>query len=164
MHRVLQPAVRFTKEECLDLPEMTYAERYVPLTAQQTKYYERLKTDMLVEAAGQEISAANAAVGMNKLLQLASGAMYSDTGEVVAFDCKNRLGELVDIIEQAAHKVLIFANFKHSIDIIQEHLCKHNITNAKISGDVSLKQRSELIDKFQKTKRSEEHTSELQSH
>jgi hypothetical protein len=38
VHEALQPAIRFTKEQCLDLPEMTYVTRDVPLTAQQQKY------------------------------------------------------------------------------------------------------------------------------
>jgi len=70
VHKALQPAIRFTKEECLDLPEMTYVDRVVPLTTQQAKYYEKLKAQLLIQAAGEEISAINAAVEMNKLLQV----------------------------------------------------------------------------------------------
>lgn len=151
VHKALQPAIRFTKEECLDLPEMTYVDREVPLTAQQQKYYDKLRQQLLIEAAGEEVSAINAAVEMNKLLQISSGAVYSDTGEVVEFDCANRLNELVDIINQSSHKTLVFANFTHSIDVIQRHLTKHGINNDAIYGDVKLRKRSQLIDDFQKT-------------
>lgn len=151
VHKVLQPAVRFTKEECLDLPERTYVDREVPLTTQQAKYYEKLKQQLLVQAAGEEISAINAAVEMNKLLQISSGAVYSDTGEVVEFDCTNRLKELVEIIEQASHKTLVFANFTHSIHTIQAFLSKHGITNETINGSVPLRRRSEIVEDFQKT-------------
>ena len=72
VHKVLQPAIRFTKEDCLDLPEMLYATREVPLTPQQNKYYKVLKEQMMIEAAGEEITTVNAAVNLNKLLQLAS--------------------------------------------------------------------------------------------
>ena len=41
--RVLQPAIRFTKDECLDLPPMVYVKREVELTRQQKKYYEQLR-------------------------------------------------------------------------------------------------------------------------
>jgi SNF2 family DNA or RNA helicase len=150
VHKALQPAIRFTKEECLDLPERTYVDREVPLTAQQAKYYEKLKQQLLVQAAGEEISAINAAVEMNKLLQISSGAVYSDTGEVVEFDCTNRLNELVEIIQQASHKTLVFANFTHSITTIQAFLSKYNITNDTINGSVSLRKRSELVERFQR--------------
>jgi SNF2 family DNA or RNA helicase len=38
VNAALQPAIRFTKEQCLDLPPVTYQTREVPLSAQQTKY------------------------------------------------------------------------------------------------------------------------------
>jgi hypothetical protein len=68
--KVLQPAIRFTKQECLDLPDMMYEVRDVPLTSQQKKYYDKLRKEMLVEAAGEEISAVNAAAKLTKLLQI----------------------------------------------------------------------------------------------
>lgn len=71
VYKVLQPAVRFTKEQCLDLPDRTYTTRDVPLSTQQKKYYKTLKDQMLIEAAGEEVSAANAAINLNKLLQIA---------------------------------------------------------------------------------------------
>ena len=38
----LQPAIRITKAECLDLPEVMYQTREVPLTTQVQAYYKRL--------------------------------------------------------------------------------------------------------------------------
>ena len=86
----LQPAIRFTKDECLDLPEMVYADRHVALSKQQEKYYKLLKNKMIIEAAGEEITSVNAAVNLSKLLQLSCGAVYTDSGETVEFDIKNR--------------------------------------------------------------------------
>ena len=130
---------------------MTYVDREVPLTLQQQKYYDKLRQQLLVQAAGEDISAVNAAVEMNKLLQISSGAVYSDTGEVVEFDCTNRLNELTDIVEQSSHKTLVFANFTHSIETIKRHLNSKGINCDCIYGAVSLKRRSELIDQFQKS-------------
>jgi SNF2 family DNA or RNA helicase len=148
---VLQPAVRFTKEECLDLPEMTYTERDTPITAQQRKYYELLKKELLIQTAGAEVSAITAAVQMNKLLQISSGAVYSDTGEVIEFDCTNRLNEMVDVVTQSSHKTLIFANFKHAIAVIKEKLDAQGITSAVIHGGVAAHKRTEIFNSFQTT-------------
>jgi SNF2 family DNA or RNA helicase len=65
--KALQPAIRFTKEECLDLPDITYETREVPLTPQQEKYYQVLRKQLLIEAAGESVSAVNAAAKLNKL-------------------------------------------------------------------------------------------------
>lgn len=146
----LQPAIRFTKDECLDLPEMTYVKREVALSKQQEKYYKILKTQMIMHAAGEEISSVNAAVNMNKLLQISCGAVYSNNGETVEFDIKNRYNALMEVIEESSQKVLVFVPFKHVIGILQEKLTADKITNEVISGDVSAGKRARIFDAFQK--------------
>jgi len=78
---ILQPAIRFTKEECLDLPDMTYTNRHVELTRQQKKYYNTLKKSMTMTVGDDEVTAMNAAIIMNKLLQISAGAVYTDEGD-----------------------------------------------------------------------------------
>lgn len=147
----LQPAIRFTKDECLDLPEMTYVKREVELTTQQKKYYTLLKNRMVMQAAGEEITSVNAAVNMNKLLQISCGAVYSDTGETVEFDIKNRYNVLKEVIDESSQKVLIFVPFKHVIDILTEKLRKDGHSTEVISGDVSANKRTEIFKRFQET-------------
>lgn len=151
VYNALQPAIRFTKEQCLDLPEMTYVKREVELTAQQKKFYEILRKQMMTTAGGEQITAANAAVNMNKLLQISCGAVYSDTGETVEFDVKNRYKVLREVIDESSQKVLIFVPFKHVIDILKEKLNKDGITNDVINGDVSANKRTAIFKEFQET-------------
>ena len=122
----------------------------VPLTPQQRKYYDLLRKELLIHTAGEEVTALNAAIQMNKLLQISSGACYADTGEVVEFDCSHRLSEMTDVIRQSSHKTLVFANFKHAITTIQAHLTKEGITSEAIHGGVSARKRTEIFDSFQK--------------
>jgi len=149
VYKALQPAIRFTKEECLDLPEMTYVTRDVPLTAQQTKYYELLRKQLIVQAAGEEITTVNAAANLNKLLQLSGGAVYSDTGEVIHFDASNRLAILREVIEESSHKVLVFVPYRHAIEVVSDDLKKHGYATAVIHGGVSASKRSEIFERFQ---------------
>lgn len=149
VHSVLQPAIRFTKEECLDLPAMTYVKRDVQLTKQQEKYYKEFKKKMIMVAAGEEISAPNAAIIMNKLLQLSSGAVYSDNNETVQFDISNRYKVLRETIDESSKKVLVFAQFRHVIDLLMEKLQADGISCAVIRGDVSLTKRTEIFARFQ---------------
>jgi SNF2 family DNA or RNA helicase len=148
---VLQPAIRFTKDECLDLPEMTYVDRHVALTKQQEQYYKLLKSKMIIEAAGEEITSVNAAVNLNKLLQLSCGAVYSDTGDTITFDIKNRYHVLLEVIEEAAKKVLIFVPFRNSIEVVAKKLTQDGYTVEVISGDVSASKRTDIFKRFQET-------------
>jgi SNF2 family DNA or RNA helicase len=147
----LQPAIRFTKAECLDLPDVVYQTREVPLTPQVVKYYKELKNQMLIEAAGEEISAVNAASRLTKLLQISGGAVYTDTHEVVEFDVSPRLKEMMDVINEASHKVLIFVPYTHTIELVSNHLIAKGVTNEIINGAVSASTRSSIITRFEST-------------
>tara|TARA_R110000868_G_scaffold112176_6_gene302335 strand:- start:842 stop:2401 length:1560 start_codon:yes stop_codon:yes gene_type:complete len=146
----LQPAIRFTKAQCLDLPPVITMVREVPLTPQQAKYYNLLKDKLLITAAGETISAVNAAAGVSKLLQISCGAVYTDEKEVVSFDASPRLSVLEEILEETSRKVLIFALFRSSIDAIHQHLLKKGIAAEVIQGDVPPSKRADIIRRFQK--------------
>ena len=149
VHTVLQPAIRFEKKDCLDLPPVTFTDRDAPLTSQQQAYYRILAKQMLIEAAGEEVSAVNAASKINKLLQISCGSVYTDTGEVIDFDVSNRLNVVQEVIEETNNKVLIFVPFTHSIDLLQRHLKKNDISCDVINGAVSANKRAEIVNIFQ---------------
>ena len=147
--QALQPAIRYTREECLDLPEMTYVTRIVELTPQQKKYYELLRKQLVVQASGEQITAVNAAVGMNKLLQISCGAVYSDSGETLEFDIKNRYKVMREVIDETQQKILVFVPFKHTIELLREKLTADGFSTDVISGEVSATKRAEIFKKFQ---------------
>ena len=149
VHRILQPAIRFEKDQCLDLPEVTHIEREAPLTPQQHKYYVMLKKQMTLTADGESVTAVNAAVNINKLLQISGGAVYSDTGEVIEFDVSNRLQVVLEVIQESSHKVLVFVPFRHTIELLRDVLEKQGVSCGVINGQVSVNKRSELIKQFQ---------------
>jgi SNF2 family DNA or RNA helicase len=149
IHTVLQPAIRFTKAQCLDLPPVITETRDVPLTPQQKKYYNILKEQMLVKAAGETITAINAAAEVNKLLQISAGAAYTDNAEVVEFDCSPRLAVLMEVLEETQRKVLVFAPYRHSIDTITNYLTINKISAETIHGDVSPAKRTRIFKQFQ---------------
>ena len=149
VHRVLQPAIRFTTDQCLDLPSLTYVKREVAMTPQQKKYYDQLRKQRLIMADGEEVSASNAAIVMNKLLQISSGCAYSDDKETIEFDISNRYRVLKEVIEESSQKVLVFAPFKHIIELLSEKLTADNISSEKIQGSVPPSKRAEIFKRFQ---------------
>ena len=151
VHEALQPAIRFTKEECLDLPELVYVTREVELTPQQKKYYELLRKQLVVSAAGEQITTVNAAVGMSKLLQISCGAVYSDSGETLEFDIKNRYKVMREVLDETKQKALIFVPFKNTIEILSKKLQDDGFTVAIINGDVPAHKRAEIFKNFQDT-------------
>jgi SNF2 family DNA or RNA helicase len=149
VHEMLQPAIRFEKKDCLDLPPVTHIEREVELTPQQKKYYNQLKSQLLIEAAGEEVSAVNAATKVNKLLQISGGAVYTDDGQVLEFDVSNRLTAVLEVINETSNKVLVFVPFTHTINLLVARLEKEGISCDVISGKVNPNKRSDIVAKFQ---------------
>jgi SNF2 family DNA or RNA helicase len=125
----LQPAIRFTKDQCMDLPAMTYVKRKVELTRQQKAYYDELKSKMVIDMGGERVTSINAAVNMNKLLQISAGAIYTDEGEL----CKD--GITTEIIRgdvSAPKRTEIFRRFQKTPDpkvlVIQPQAAAHGVT------------------------------------
>ena len=147
--KTLQPAIRFTKEECLDLPDIVYTEREAPLTRQQEHYYKEVRTEFLMLAEDEIVTSANVAVNLNKLLQISCGAVYANSGNTVEFDVSNRLNVIKEVVDESIAKVLIFVPFRHTIDLLDDYLSNQGITAECITGDVNLPKRTDIFKRFQ---------------
>ena len=84
-----------------------------------------------------------------KLLQIASGWVYSDKRGVIRLDNTSRINELVDLIEQSLGKVIVFANFTHAATELHQHLYTKGIDCALIHGQTGKKQRDQIFGGFQ---------------
>lgn len=146
---VLQPAIRFEKRQCLDLPPVTHIDRDVPMSVQQATYYKQLKTQMIIESSGQQVTAVNAAAHLTKLLQLACGSVYTDDGKILEFDASGRLSVLKEVIDETSNKVLVFVPYTHAIAKVQTYLLKAGIVTEVISGAVSSNARNDIVQRFQ---------------
>lgn len=154
--------VRHKFEECLDIPENhTYSVPY-HMSPKQAKAYQQMeKAAITMLDSGRIISAVNAAGVMTKLLQIASGASYSEEGsgatplQAKAADAigyvpiDNGRYELVSaLVEQREHSVVFF-NWVHQRDLLVAEFEKRGITYVVIDGNTSDRARKEAVDNFQ---------------
>lgn len=99
----------------LKLPELVINEMPVKLSPTEEKHYRTMKEDMVLSLKDREIDAANAAALSGKLLQMANGAVYDESGSAIHLHDR-KLDALEDIIEAANGKpVLIAYWFKHDL-------------------------------------------------
>ena len=70
VHRAMTPAVRFSMEDCVDLPEQLLQTREVGMSAEQLSAYNDMLRRLKAEYEGGQITAANEAVKASKLLQI----------------------------------------------------------------------------------------------
>ncbi len=151
-HKLLQPAIRFAIEDCVDLPPCTVQKRDVELSAEQAKAYKEMKRDLVLQVKQGPITAVNEAVLRMKLIQIACGAVYgnSDSGgrAVHRLDCNPRISALREVMEQCNEKIIIFAPLTSVCNMLISELRK-DYTVELVNGEVSQKARNEIFRAFQ---------------
>lgn len=150
VHQILQPAIRFERDKCIDIPPCSYITKIVEFTDQQKHAYKEMKDKLILEYHSGIITAANAAVKFSKLLQIASGSIKGDDGEVHELDSSTRDNELWQIFEDTKKtKLIVFCAFRASIAHLVKFFESKNVSVGQIHGDVDHKKRSQLIYNFQ---------------
>jgi len=151
VRNVLQPAVRFTRDDCLDLPETMFQTREVPLTAEQLVHYKRMMQHLIAEVkTGSVISAVNEAGKLQKLIQISCGVAYGSGGKLIELDCSPRINVVREIIEEAGQKVILFVPLTGTLHMLERELAK-NYTVAVVNGEVSASKRNQIFHDFQET-------------
>lgn len=148
---ILQPAVRYTRDECFDLPDTVVQTRKVELTTEQAKHYKTMLKHFVTEMSGAEVTAVNEAVKMQKLVQIACGVAYGDDGQNIEIDCSPRVNVVKEIIEEAGEKVIVFVPLTGTLHMLEKELSKH-WTVGVVNGAVSSGKRNEIFRSFQDDK------------
>ncbi len=118
----------------LSMPELISTQYEVVLSDDERKQYERLKSELVMTLSDEEITVPNAAALTNKLSQLANGAIYDDTKNIVEFHDR-KLDALEDIIESANGNPLLVAYwFKHDLERIRK---RFDVREIKTSKDIT---------------------------
>lgn len=147
-YAILQPGIRFKKSDCLDLPDVTFQTRMCQLSPDQVVAYKAMITTLVANVRGVDITAANAAVKMSKLLQVCVGSVYDEHGQGYNIDAGERLKLCEEVCEEANRKVIVFVPFTYALDQVAAHLRKR-WTVATVDGRTSDTQRKTIFNDFQ---------------
>lgn len=149
VHEVMQPAIRFTRDQCVDLPPCVYQTRSVEMTNEQKKAYRDMVNTLRAEVEAGEVLAVNEAVKVGKLLQIACGVAYGPQGDLVDIPSQPRIDAVKEIIEEAEGKVIVFVPYTGALEKIAKEL--EAVTSvAVIHGKTSKHQRDEIFGAFQR--------------
>lgn len=150
--RVLQPSIRFSLDECKDLPDTNFVGRKTTLTKQQEKAFKEMKDQAVTVFAGGEVTAANTAVMLSKLLQISCGVVYGEDATLV-IDASERYNTLTDLLTEIGDKAIIFVPLKGVQVWLQQKLTADGFDVAMVNGDTSKKDRDQIFNDFQHTDR-----------
>ncbi|MGG3278879.1 SNF2-related protein [Paenibacillus solani] len=132
-------AVSMKAEDWLELPERIDRTIQIPLSQKAREQYKKLEKELLLPFLDADVVAQTAAVLSNKLLQMASGAVYDEEkGVKLIHDAK--LDALEDVIEAANGKpVMVPYYFKHSLSRIQERFPQARILRKGKDGNEDIR-------------------------
>jgi SNF2 family DNA or RNA helicase len=148
--RVLQPSIRFSLDECKDLPQTNFVGRKTTLTKQQEKAFKEMKDKAVTVFAAGAVTAANTAVMLSKLLQISCGVVYGETS-TIAIDASERYNTLTDLLTEIGDKAIIFVPLKGVQNWLQAKLIADGFDVAMVNGDTSKKDRDQIFNDFQFT-------------
>ncbi|NEN87903.1 MAG: DEAD/DEAH box helicase [Okeania sp. SIO3H1] len=138
------------KEEVLDIPEKTHSPIYLPMTDDQSRYYEELKNEAITYIQDQSVTVEMATTRMMKLAQICQGFVMTDEGEVRNFhDVKTQaLTELITST-YAGRKLVVWCRFTHEINRLCEQLNQLQIPHIRYDGQVKQRDRDASIQVWQ---------------
>ena len=150
VYRAMQPSIRFTRDQCFDLPPTTYSSRDVTLDPQALKAYKKMFDELSVQVRANQVTAANEGVKLSKLLQIAAGFVYEAPGSGIYLGGAARFKEILEIIAEAQGKVIVFAPFRYFVEVLNKVIGTKYKTGM-IHGDVPKSQRDQIFTGFERS-------------
>lgn len=147
--KCMQPAIRFSLDDCTDLPEQIVITREAPLTDEQKRAYKDMLTKLSTEAEGGQIIAVNEAIKTNKLIQIACGVAYGTDGESLSIPSGPRVELVKEIIDESEGKVIVFVPLTGALEAVRDELAKH-VSVEVVHGGTSKSERDHIFSLFQK--------------
>lgn len=119
--RIQDICMSMSAEDYIKLPDRIFREVPVELPQKAMRAYKAMERDMVMDLQGTEITAASAAVVCNKLLQLSSGAVYDEDGQVHQVH-DEKIRAIQELLDTATSPVLIFYAYRHDLERLKKAL------------------------------------------
>jgi len=149
--KIFQCAIRFTKKDCLDLPEKVYEILRIDMEPNQRKAYEEMRRNLITEVKGKTMSVALLITKLVRLQQITSGFIVADdTGKEISIPNGNaKLREIVELMEEILQesKAVIWCRFIRDIHSLGNIFSGYN--PSFLYGAIAPALREKEIKKFQ---------------
>jgi len=145
----MQPSIRFSLADCRELPDRIFETRIAPMTKEQHSAYEAMRKHLTAEYQAQQVTAVNEGVKILKLAQIAAGVAYDEEGKATLLPFDPRLNAILEVIEEAERKIIIFAGLTALIDRLQHELEKRKMTVSVVDGRTSSSARRDIFNNFE---------------
>lgn len=148
VYSVMQPGIRFSRKECVDLPPTTHRFEHVELTVEQRRAYKSMMDKNKSDVETGQVVAVSEAVKLQKLVQIACGVLY-DKEDEHQIPVGPRIALIKELIAQSSRKVILYVPILGALDMIAAEIAKEYKV-AVVHGGVSKTRRDEIYSAFQR--------------
>lgn len=152
IEKVMQPSIRFNKDDIFDLPKPEREFFYSPLNKEQERIITEFRNDLIAaiqeEGMARIAVADNKAIAVGKILQTCTGAVKVDE-DVFRINIDNRLEDLKGIVNSTDRKLVIFCAYRETISVLTEWCEREGIGYSESHGGVTGKARAKQLSAFQ---------------
>jgi chromodomain-helicase-DNA-binding protein 4 len=161
LHKMLAPHLlrRLKKDVMKELPPKKELILRVDLSSKQKEYYKAILTrnyQILARRGGAQISLINVVMELRKLCChpfMLEGVEPEDTNEfnkqlLEASGKLNLLDKLMMKLKEQGHRVLIYSQFQHMLDLLEDYCNYRSFLYERIDGKVAGAERQVRIDRF----------------
>jgi len=145
--RVLQPSIRYSLEECTEIPDTLFLAHECPMSVEQIKAFKEMKERAVL--LSHDVSAPNMAVALQKMLQICGGSVIGNDGAHVKLDYTGRYDTLKELVDEIGDKVIVFVPFRGMQASLLALFQKDGYDAAIVNGDVTGNERNKIFDAFQ---------------
>lgn len=157
LNKIKPFVLRRTKREVMDeLPEKTEMVVYCDMGEEQRSIYdlyEREFSAYISAKTDEELSNKSAVVlkGLTRLRQICNSPLLLKDRHFEASGSA-KIDWLTEEIKQRSsqHKVLIFSQYIHMLDLVEEAIAEQGLNSVKLTGGIKVKERKALIDRFKR--------------
>lgn len=140
-------SVRHDFEECMDIPPHRTRHIKFRMSPKHMKVYREFEDNAMIVLGEDAVIATTAAAVRTKLLQIASGAVYSLGGVSIIDTARNEL--IIDLVQERKHS-LVFFIWTHQKNQLTKLAKEKGIKYEVIDGSVSSIRRKEINKDYQK--------------
>ena len=145
LERVAPITLRFSREECIDLPSRAYEIRRAEMTGEQRCIYEDIAGGCPWELNGTRYDAIEPEQAANKLGQIAGGFIMVG-GEAKRLKKNPKLDLLAELIGETDEKIIVFHAYVEEGRILEDRLKGMGIGYASLRGEI--KGKATEVDRF----------------
>ncbi len=133
--KLYQNSLRFTKDQCLDIPEKRYQQIPIDLPLHNRRVYDQMLQFAISELEGQEVTAPIILVQLLRLSQITSGFIKTPENKIVEFKEQPKLNALSDLIDSNnGTSIIVWSRFVRDIKAIANLCMSKNISFGCIVG------------------------------